>query len=150
METARHPNFIKLADSLPKAVQSKAKETFKSWKEDASSVKGHIIKGCDRSVFAIEFKVDSTAYRAIGVKSKNKDNVERCLWIWIGSHEDYNNYIPAQRNRLKSPETEFFKNVKVEDMLRKMDERLESQKNNLSNDDNRKVKNKEKFNVRPR
>lgn len=130
MESARHPNFLKLIQSLPKNVQNKAKETFKMWKEDPSMVNSHVLGGCSRNVFAIAFKIDGTEYRVVGAKSKSEEGIDRCLWLWVGSHEDYNNFVPSQRQRLKSPEVHFFTHHKVETMLEKMKERLQQNEAN--------------------
>lgn len=135
MESARHPNFLKLAQALPKNVQEKAKETFKSWKENPASVNSHILGGCSRNVFAIAFKIEGTEYRVVGAKSKSEEGNERCLWLWIGSHEDYNTFIPSQRQRLKSPEIHFFNHPKVETMLEKMNQRLSNKNNENTNID---------------
>ena len=136
METARHPNFKKLVVSLPKKVQEKAKETYNAWKEDNNTIKSHIINGCDRNVFAIGFTVDGTSFRVLGIKTKH-ENKDRCIWFWIGSHEDYNNFIPSQRQRLKSPDIHIVSHPAVQGMLDKIKNREE-----LTDNMNKLTKNK--------
>lgn len=124
METARHPNFKKLAASLSKKVQEKAKETYKAWKEDHNSVKSHPVYGCDHNVFSLGFTVDGTSFRVLGIKTKH-ENKDRCVWFWIGSHEDYNNFIPSQRQRLKNPDIHIVSHPSVQGMLDKIKTREE-------------------------
>lgn len=143
METARHPNFKKLISSLPKSVQEKAKETYMAWKEGNPNVQAKIVNGCDRNVFSIGFNSDGCAFRVLGIKTKDRESdKERCVWFWIGSHEDYNNYIPSQRNRLKSPENHIINTVPVQNMLNKIRTREDIvdkiQKNHLKKQENTK------------
>jgi len=137
METARHPNFKKLASALPKKVQEKAKETYQAWKEDNNNIKSHIINGCDRNVFAIGFTVDGTSFRVLGIKTKH-ENKDRCVWFWIGSHEDYNNFIPMQRQRLKNPDIHIISHPSIQGMLGKIKNREE-----LTDSVNKTIKNKD-------
>lgn len=115
MESCRHPSFIKAFDNLPKEVQALARDTFQKWKESPGSVGWHRLKQCKAEVFSAEMGL---FYRAVGVVTKNDQGLDRCTWLWIGSHETYNNWIKVQQQRVASTWT---KDASVQRMFAKMD-----------------------------
>jgi mRNA-degrading endonuclease RelE of RelBE toxin-antitoxin system len=88
----REPSFKKQFDKLPAAIQTLARAAFETFKKDPfapclhnhpidDSKKGRHKKGT-RSV-RVNYR-----YRALYVEM---DDVN--LWYWIGSHEDYNDFL---------------------------------------------------------
>ena len=83
MKSTCTPEFWRLHDNFPADVQALAAKTYRLWCDNPnhSSLRFKKIKG--RDLFAVRV---GAHYRAIG--RMRGDTVQ---WIWIGSHEAYNN-----------------------------------------------------------
>lgn len=79
--------FWKLHDALPAHVRKLARKNYELWRRDHNhpSLDFKKLKGGSRNRFSIRI---GDHHRAIGQSIGN--TVE---WVWIGSHEDYNNLI---------------------------------------------------------
>jgi len=82
-----HTSLWKLHGALPKHVQLRADKSYELWKRDHGhpSLDFKKLKGGTGSRFSVRI---GDHHRAIG--QHVRDTVE---WIWIGSHEDYNNLV---------------------------------------------------------
>ncbi len=78
----RYWSFYKL---LPVNIQKLADNKFELLKEDASHPSLHLKQ--IKSYWSVRVGIH---YRALGVDSPSNDGI---LWIWIGTHEEYNNLI---------------------------------------------------------
>ena len=88
------PKFRDMLDKLPEHVQKQAREGFNTWKRDPTLVGWKRLTGMKNNadVFSVEIGL---RYRAIGVLSKEHNAV---VWMFVGSHETYNNYIEIRRS----------------------------------------------------
>ena len=79
--------FWKLHDVLPAHVRARGKKSYELWKRDHShpSLDFKKLKGGTGNRFSVRI---GDHHRAIG--HLIGDSVE---WVWIGSHEDYNELV---------------------------------------------------------
>lgn len=103
--------FRKQLEKLPAKVQAEARAGFQRWKHNPSSVGWKRLAGPVSEMWSVQI---GNRYRAIGILSKPDNAV---VWTFVGSHEDYNNYIKihasmsqtaalrAHKDRLASPRT---------------------------------------------
>jgi hypothetical protein len=79
--------FWKLYGALPKHVQLRADKSYQLWKQDHShrSLDFKKLRGGAGNRFSVRI---GDHHRSIG--QLVGDTVE---WVWIGSHEDYNNLV---------------------------------------------------------
>lgn len=79
--------FWKLYETLPGHVRKRADKAYELWKGNPNhrSLAFKKLKGGADNRFSIRV---GDHHRALG--QLNGDTVE---WVWIGSHEDYNNFI---------------------------------------------------------
>jgi hypothetical protein len=94
MRSFKDSDFDKLFARLPKKIQVKAVETFNRWKNDPWNPKYDFHK-LEEPYYKINI---GYRWRAIGYLMD--DSV---YWIFIGSHETYNNFIEhlPKRSKLK-------------------------------------------------
>lgn len=85
------PQFRKLLDSLPERVQEDARAGFERWKQDPQLVGWKALNGMRASVYSVQIGM---RHRAIAVLSKEHNTA---VWMYVGSHEDYNNYVDVRR-----------------------------------------------------
>jgi hypothetical protein len=81
------PRFWKLHNELPAHIQKLARKNYELWREDHNhpSLMFKKLAGGGRNRFSVRI---GDHHRAVGHLAG--DTVE---WIWIGSHEDYNNIV---------------------------------------------------------
>lgn len=91
MRSIVSPQFRKMLDKLPQKVQDEARESFVRWKSDPKAVGWKRLSGMSGDVWSSQIGL---RYRAVGVVSKEHDAV---VWMFVGSHEDYNQYIEVRR-----------------------------------------------------
>lgn len=91
MRSIVSPAFRKMLDKLPAHIQDEARVCFQKWKDNPASVGWKRLSGTHADVWSTQIGL---RYRAIGVVSKEHDAV---VWMFVGSHEDYNNYINVRR-----------------------------------------------------
>ena len=91
MRSIVSPQFRKMLDKLPEHVQDEARECFEKWKVNPGAVGWKKLAGMVGDVWSTQIGL---RYRAIGVVSREKNAV---VWSFVGSHEDYNNYINVRR-----------------------------------------------------
>lgn len=103
--------FRKNLEKLPESVQSEARAGFQKWKDNPASVGWKRLAGPVSDMWSVQI---GNRYRAIGILSKQDNAV---VWTFVGSHEDYNNYIKvhasisqtaalrAHKDRLTAPRT---------------------------------------------
>lgn len=91
MRSIVSPSFRKMLEKLPAHIQEEARSCFQKWKDNPSSVGWKRLAGTHADVWSSQIGL---RYRAIGVVSKEHDAV---VWMFVGSHEDYNNYINVRR-----------------------------------------------------
>ena len=91
MRSIVSPAFRKMLDKLPQHVQDEARTCFQKWKDNPASVGWKRLSGTHADVWSSQIGM---RYRAIGVVSKEHEAV---VWMFVGSHEDYNNYINVRR-----------------------------------------------------
>jgi len=84
----RSKRFDKLFSKLPLYAQKQAKDAYKIFQKDPfyNSLEFKPLKGQD-TLYSVRI---GAHYRAIGDK-----RCDTILWIWIGTHEDYN-YFTSQ------------------------------------------------------
>jgi hypothetical protein len=74
--------FRELFDALPDEVQRRARRAYHRFIDDPNYPSLHFkLVDAQRSLYSVRINRD---YRALGVR----DN-DRILWIWIGSHDEY-------------------------------------------------------------
>lgn len=85
------PQFRKLLDSLPERVREDARAGFERWKQDPQAVGWKALSGMRANVYSVQIGM---RHRAIAVFSKEHNTA---VWMYVGSHEDYNNYVELRR-----------------------------------------------------
>lgn len=85
------PQFRKLLASLPTRIQEDARAGFERWKQDPRAVGWKSLSGMRAEVYSVEI---GAHHRAIAVLSKEHNTA---VWMYVGSHEDYNKYIELRR-----------------------------------------------------
>ena len=85
------PSFRKLLARLPADIQDEARTGFEKWKQDPRSVGWKRLLGTRAELYSVHV---GTKHRAIGVVDKANDAV---VWMFVGSHETYNNWIDIHR-----------------------------------------------------
>lgn len=80
-----------MLEKLPAKVQDEARAGFAKWRQDPGSVGFKRLTGMTADVWSSQIGL---RYRALGVVSKEHNAV---VWMFVGSHEDYNNYIEIRR-----------------------------------------------------
>lgn len=91
MRSIVSPQFRKMLEKLPAKVQDEARANFAKWRQDPKSVGFKRLSGMSADVWSSQIGL---RYRALGVVSKEHNAV---VWMFVGSHEDYNNYIEVRR-----------------------------------------------------
>lgn len=84
--------FRSMLAGLPEHIQKEARKGFEVWKQDPSAVGWKKLKAQD-DIYSVEI---GKRYRAVGVLSKEYSAV---VWMFVGSHEDYNKYINVRHTR---------------------------------------------------
>lgn len=84
MKSRRSKQFLKLFEQLPQDVQKQAYKAYKLFSADPYHPSLHF-KEIDERNHMYSVRI-GRRYRAVGKYENNK--IE---WVWIGSHEDYNN-----------------------------------------------------------
>lgn len=86
MKSRLGPQFKKIFKRLPKNVKSLARKNFKLWVNNPShpSLNFKSVSKKD-NLYSVRI---GDGWRVLGIKDK-----ETILWIWIGSHEDYNKLV---------------------------------------------------------
>jgi hypothetical protein len=79
------PEFWDLHNNLPTNVQALAAKTYRLWRDSPrhSSLRFKKLKG--RDLFSVRV---GAHHRAVG-----RMRGDTAQWVWIGSHEDYNNLV---------------------------------------------------------
>ncbi len=80
MKSSGTTEFWQLYRDLPRPIREAARRTYRAWKEDPRAAGLRFKKV--RDVYSI--RIGATGYRAIAV-----DVPDGFLWIWIGSHDHY-------------------------------------------------------------
>lgn len=96
MRSIRHKLFKKCFDELSPSLQDAARVAFDKWKRDPSSVDWHHLSGTRAHFYAADIGYSA---RAIGLVTQDAKGEPTCVWIFIGTHEKYNNFINIQRQR---------------------------------------------------
>lgn len=86
----RSASFNKALEKLPTHIQVLAQQNFKKWKENPASVKFKALEVANKNAYSAQVGPN---YRAIAQKTKDSNNNVAFFWMWIGSHEEYNNKI---------------------------------------------------------
>ncbi len=88
MKSRRSKRFRALLEALPAAIQQLAADTYQRWQQDPSHPGLHFkpIDPSDPDIFSIRIGL---RYRAICERQPDG----AYLWVWIGTHEEYNNLI---------------------------------------------------------
>lgn len=90
-------DFNKLFEKLPRDIQEKAVDVFLRWKDNPSSIDCKPLEKFHNEIYSA--KVGSR-HRALARKI-TVDNNEVFIWMWVGSHEDYNNTIKKDLLKIK-------------------------------------------------
>ncbi|MBN8569745.1 MAG: hypothetical protein J0M18_08940 [Ignavibacteria bacterium] len=79
-------NFRKLFSTLPNHVKILAKKNFKLWINNPKhpSLNFKLINK-EKNIYSVRI---GKGWRALGIREKDE-----IVWIWIGSHEDYNKLV---------------------------------------------------------
>lgn len=96
MRSIRHKLFKKCFEELSPALQASARLAFEKWKQDPSSVDWHHLSGTRAHFYAADIGYSA---RAVGLVTEDANGEATCVWIFIGTHEKYNNFINIQRQR---------------------------------------------------
>ena len=115
-------SFRKMMDNLPQDVQIQARTSFEMWKQNPSSVGWKKLTGTRANLFCTQI---GRRYRAIGAVNPEGTAV---VWMFIGSHETYNNWIDINRQR----NTEHW--LHAPDIKRRLMQHRDSQKTGKAND----------------
>lgn len=91
MRSITTPQFKKLLADLPERTQDDARAGFQRWKDNPLSVGWKSLSGMHANVYSVEI---GRRHRAIAVVSKEHNTA---VWMFVGSHETYNNYVEARR-----------------------------------------------------
>lgn len=88
MKSRRSKRFRELLEALPSSAQKLALESYQRWQHDSSYPDLHFkpIDPSDPTIFSIRIGMH---YRAICERQPDGTY----LWVWIGTHEEYNNLI---------------------------------------------------------
>lgn len=88
MKSRRSKHFRALLEALSPAVQTSAAETYQRWQSNPSHPSLHFkpIDPSDPDVFSIRIGM-----RYCAICERQPDG--GYLWVWIGTHEDYNKLI---------------------------------------------------------
>jgi hypothetical protein len=84
MKSSGTNKFWQFYRELPKPVREAAQRTYRLWKENPHASTLHFKKV--RDVYAV--RIAKTGYRAIAVEVP-----DGFLWIWIGSHDEYDRLL---------------------------------------------------------
>ena len=103
MRSIVSPNFKKMLEKLPVDVQEEARANFLRWKENPTAVGWKKLAGIKANMFSVEI---GRRYRAIAVVDKEHD---AAIWMFVGSHETYNNWINIHRQMTQENWTKGFK-----------------------------------------
>lgn len=103
MRSIVSPNFKKMLEKLPPDVQEEAKSNFLKWKQDPSLVGWKKLAGMKANLFSVEI---GRRYRAIAIVEKEHD---AAVWMFVGSHETYNNWLNIHRQMTQENWTKGFK-----------------------------------------
>lgn len=85
------PAFRKMLERLPSNIQTDARAGFEKWKTDPRAVGWKRLHGTRAELHSVQVGLK---HRAIGVVDKTNDVV---IWMFVGSHETYNNWIDIHR-----------------------------------------------------
>ena len=86
MKSVTTDRFRKALSKLPQDVQQNAKTAYQKWKHNPGnpSLRFKQIHP-QKPIYSVRVGL---SYRALGIKEEST-----MIWFWIGSHEDYNNFI---------------------------------------------------------
>jgi hypothetical protein len=96
LRSIRHKLFNKCLDDLSPAFQELARTNFAKWQRDPHSVGWHRLTGMKSNLFSAEIGYSG---RAVGLVTEDKGGKPVCIWLFVGTHEKYNNWIEVQRQR---------------------------------------------------
>lgn len=96
MRSVRHPSFVKRFEKLTPDQQAAARQAFQDWKDDPSRVGWHLLAGMKSPLFAAKIGYGN---RAIALVTPDEQGQPFACWLWVGSHEDYNNEMKGLRQR---------------------------------------------------
>ena len=104
MNTKSSPNyrsiktsaFNDMLEKLPKHIQVEAAKGFVKWKENPQLVGWKKLQGQTNTSDDIYSVAIGLRYRAVAVLSKEYNTA---IWIFVGSHEDYNKFIDVRHTR---------------------------------------------------
>ena len=86
MKSVTTHRFRKALESLPPAIQERARISYQQWKQNPNHPALHFKQiHNQKPIYSVRVGL---SYRAVGFKEENT-----VIWFWIGSHEDYNNLI---------------------------------------------------------
>lgn len=85
-KSRKDPRFNKLYERLPTPVQTLARKQFRDWQAEGFPITGWLSPLKRKNNFLV-CRIDRR-WRAVAYL---KDDV--LIWTWIGSHEDYNNFL---------------------------------------------------------
>lgn len=84
MKSYTTPDFWKAYAALPSALKEKARKAYQLWQENQSHPSLHF-KKVGKNLWSARITQD---YRALALKVG-----EDYYWIWIGSHDDYDDFL---------------------------------------------------------
>lgn len=96
MRSIKHKDFTKMFSKLPSKLQDEARQTFQKWKEDPALVDWHRLSGTKADFYAASIGYHA---RAIALVTPDAKGNLVCCWVFIGTHETYNNFINQKRDR---------------------------------------------------
>jgi hypothetical protein len=96
IRSIRHKLFNKCFEDLSADFQVTARSNFEKWQRDPQSVGWHRLTGMKANLFSAEIGYSA---RAVGLVTEDKGGKPVCVWLFIGTHEKYNNWIEVQRQR---------------------------------------------------
>lgn len=85
--SVRTTKFMKCLEKLPADVQAQAQEAFKTWKQDPSKVDFKPLEAYQKEVWSAHV---GRRYRALAARIQDETGRPAYVWMWIGSHEEYN------------------------------------------------------------
>lgn len=96
MRSVRHKHFNKAFDSLTPTLQDSARVAFQKWRADPQTVGWKRLAGMKSNLFSAEIGYGA---RAIALVTRDDRGEMMACWLWVGTHETYNNFIEIQRQR---------------------------------------------------
>ena len=92
MRSRVNERFRKAFDSLPEAVQRKARDAYARWRENPAHPSLSFKKiHHTLPVYSVRIEL---GWRAVGIRDDDD-----MIWFWIGSHAEYDKLIAQLRKR---------------------------------------------------